>query len=156
MFVKFAPVSWKILPVLFTSIAAPLSVQQISSNLNSASTSEVIFTEPPAEPVSSSLPASIRVVAHGTGLTPDAAFQNALEAAMQQAMMAEVSTSEWAQHGRVYLALIRHNGNGLLRGWREISSGSERHLTGRTYKSEVAIELDGEALRERLHLARSK
>ncbi|HEX4613724.1 MAG TPA: hypothetical protein VH092_36415 [Urbifossiella sp.] len=156
MFVKFVPVSWKVLAVLFTSIAAPLSVQQISGNLNPAPASEVVFTEPPAEPAPATLPATIRVVAQGSGLTPDAAFQNALETAMQQAMMAEVSTSEWALHGRVYLALIRHNGNGLLRGWRELSSGSERHLTGRTYKSEVAIELDGEALRERLHLARPK
>ncbi|OWK35875.1 hypothetical protein FRUB_08438 [Fimbriiglobus ruber] len=90
-------------------------------------------------------------MARGSGPNAEAAFQNAIDAAMQQAIAAEVSAADWSRHGQTYLALLRRNGNGILRGWRELSSVSERHLSGRVFRSEVAVEVDGEALRERLH-----
>jgi len=86
----------------------------------------------------------------GIGPTPGTAFQSAVDAALQRAVSAEVSAADWQQHGPAYLAALRQNGAGVLRGWHEVSNSSERRLTGRVFHSEVSVEVDVATLRERL------
>ncbi|WP_143393273.1 hypothetical protein [Fimbriiglobus ruber] len=145
---------WKAFGVVFTTILAPLSVHQLVGGDDNPS-QEPRIAETSVVTSQELTPSTTRIVARGSGSTPEAAFQNAIEAAMQQSIAAEVSTEDWNLHGQKYLTLLRHNGNGILRGWRELSGSSERHLSGRLYHSDVAVEVDGEALRERLHLARN-
>lgn len=101
-------------------------------------------------PAQALVPATARVRAKGSGPTPEAAFQSALDAALHQAVAAEVSAADWQRYGRDYLASLRQNGTGVLRGWHEVASGSEWRLAGRVFHSEVAVEVDVNALRERL------
>ncbi len=150
MLAKIPPTYWKVLGVAFTSIIAPVGIRHFDDIGHDPPPAEIISavaTDPtPALPA----PAAARILAKGNGPTPDAAFQNAIESALHQAITAEVSAADWRQHSQAYLASVRHNGTGVIRGWHEVSNSSERHLTGRQYQSQVTVDVDVEALR--LHL----
>jgi len=143
MSLKIPPTYWKVIGVMFTSIVAPISIRHIDDI-------HEISTKPPVTP--QQLTPATRIVAHGSGASPEAAFQNAIDAALQEAIVAQVSAADWKRYGQTYLTSLRHNGNGILRGWRELSSMPERNVIGRIYRSEVAVEVDEKVLRERLHL----
>ncbi|MBN9119950.1 MAG: hypothetical protein J0I06_12440, partial [Planctomycetes bacterium] len=104
----------------------------------------------PAAHVQAPAPSTARVRAKGTGPTPEVAFRTALDDALRQAVATEVSAADWQRHGRDYLAALRQDGTGVVRGWQEVSSGSERRLVGRVFYSEVAVEVDLNVLQERL------
>jgi hypothetical protein len=145
----------KVAGVVFTGFFAPLGVKLIDSNWNTTTpaTAELPPVVAPLDPPPAPTPGTTRVVAQGTGPTAEAAFQNAIDTALQQTVAAEVSAAEWGRYGPYYLASVRRNGAGLLRGWRELSNVGERHLTGRVYRSEVAVDVNATALRERLRPA---
>ena len=155
MLLRIPRAYWKAFGVVFTSVVAPLGIRHLDDTGHETSPAEPIPAETAlvTSPVLS--PATTRIVAQGTGSTPEAAFQNAIDTALQHAIVAEVSSADWSWHGQIYLASLRRNGDGILRGWRELSGVSERHLTGRVFRSEVAVEVDGEALRKRLKQTRS-
>jgi hypothetical protein len=139
---------WKIAGVLFTSVVAPLGVRQIGPSDHAPI---VIESAPLATTLTfpeeqSNLAA--RVLARGDGPSPEDAFQNAIDLAVRQVVEAEIDPREWSRRGPAYLASVRRGGTSVLRGWRELSATSERHLTGRAYHSEVAVEVDGAALRQ--------
>jgi hypothetical protein len=149
---KALPLCRKILAVLFAGVLAPLGIRHFDAagrDPSPSATPSVVTPTAPAQPLA---PATTRVRAKGSGPTPEAAFQNALDAALHQAVAAEVRGDEWQRHGRDYLAALRQNGTGVVRGWQEVSSASERRLVGRVFHSEVSVEVDVNALRERLRL----
>lgn len=142
---------WKAVGLIFTSLVAPLTIKYMDSPAEAAAP---VPAPTPVAVLPELVPATTRVVATGSGPTPEAAFQNAVDSALQQSAAAEVSTADWGRYGPTYLASLRRNGGGVLRGWRELSSVGERHLTGRVYKSEVVVDVDGVALRDRLRQAK--
>lgn len=142
---------WKAVGLVFTSLVAPLTIKYMDGGPAEAAAP---VAPVPAAVLPELTPATTRVVATGSGPTPEAAFQNAVDAALQQSAAAEVSTADWGRYGPTYLASLRRNGGGVLRGWRELSSVTERHLTGRVYKSEVVVDVDAAALRDRLRLTK--
>ena len=151
MFSKVPVTYWKVLGVVFTSILAPLGLRHLD-NASSDKPAPDSNSQPAAIVAGQELsPGATRIVAHGTGSNAEAAFQNAIESALQQAIAAELTSAEWNKHGQSYLTILRRNGDGILRGWREVSSTSEHHLTGRVFHSEVSVEVDVKALRELLH-----
>ena len=149
---KSPPLHRKILVALFASVLAPLGLRHFDSTGREPSPSGSPPAVTPAAPDTAPAPATTRVRAKGNGPTPEAAFQSALDDALRRAVAAEVSAADWQQHGRDYLAALRQNGAGVVRGWHETSRGSERRLVGRVFSSEVVIEVDAKALRERLRL----
>ena len=151
MFIKLPPVCWKILGILFTSILAPVGIRHLDSVGQEPTPAEALLTSAMTAPLQKVDPSATRIVAKGSGSTPEIAFQNAMNAALHQAVAAEVSALDWRQHNQAYLASLRQNGTGVLHGWQEVSSTSEHHLTGRVFHSEVAVEVDIAALRTRLH-----
>ena len=154
MLTKVSPTCWTVLGILLTAILAPAGVRQYDAADRERPPAESGPAASSAAPPQDRRPSITRVRATGTGPTPEAAFQVAMDAALRQAVAAEVSAADWHQHGRDYLASLRRDGTGVLRGWHELSSSSERHLTGRVYRCEVAVEVDAGALRERLNPAR--
>lgn len=144
---------WKVVGVIFTSVVAPLAVKYLDVSGSEPATPEPVPAVVPAEPPVELSANTTRVVGKGTGATPEAAFQSAVDAALQQSVASEVSAADWGRNGPQYLASLRRNGGGVLRGWRELSSVGERHLTGKVYRSEVAVDVDAAALRERLRPA---
>jgi hypothetical protein len=149
---KVSPLCRKILAVLFASVLAPLGVRHFDSASRELSPPGSPPAVTPAGPASAPVPTTTRIRAKGNGPTPEAAFQSAFDDALRQAAAAEVSAADWQRHGRDYLASLRQNGTGVVRNWREVSSGSERRLVGRVFHSEVSVEVDAQALRERLRL----
>lgn len=149
---KVPPLCRKVLAVLCASVLAPLGVRYFDFTGRDLSPPGSPPAVTPAAPAQAPAPATTRVRAKGSGATPEAAFQSALDDALRQAAAAEVSAADWQRYGRDYLAALRQNGTGVVRGWREVSSGSERRLVGRVFHSEVVIEVDVQALRERLRL----
>jgi len=73
-----------------------------------------------------------------------------VNAALRQAVAAAVSAADWRARGPAYLASLRLDGAGVLRGWKQVAASSERHLAGRVYHADVSVEVDVAALRERL------
>jgi hypothetical protein len=140
----------KVLGVVFTSLVAPVGVHVLT-----ADGPEGPAASPAPEPAffvadEPACGAATRVVAQGTGSTPAAAFQDALDAALKRSIAAEVSAADWARHGPAFVTAVRQEGKGVVRGWRELSCVPERHLFGKSYRSEVSVEVDVEALRDRL------
>ena len=150
MLTKVSPTCWTVLGILLTSILAPIGSRQYDDAGRERPPAESGPAAPAAAVPQDRPPATTRVRATGTGPTPEAAFQVAVDAALHQVVAAEVSAAEWHQHGRDYLASLRRDGTGVLRGWHEVSSSLERRLTGRVYHSEVLVEVDVPALRARL------
>jgi hypothetical protein len=144
MFSKVSPTCWKVLGVAFTSILAPVGIRHFD---------DVGHEAPAAEKASATAcqkTAPTRILAKGGGASSEAAFQNALDSALHLAIVAEVGAADWKLHSQTYLSALRENGTGVLSGWHEVSSSSERHLTGRVFYSEVSVEVNIEVLRERL------
>ena len=149
MLTKVSPTCWTVLGILLTAILAPAGVRQYDGT-GREPPAESGPTVPSAAVPQDRPPSTTRVRATGTGPTPEAAFQSAVDAALRQAVAAEVSAAKWHQHGRDYLAALRLDGTGVVRGWHEVSSSLERRFTGRVYHSEVLVEVDVPALRARL------
>jgi hypothetical protein len=139
----------KVIGVLFTSLVAPLGVHLLTDDNRDVATLSAVPESSIALP-DELAPGTTRVVVQGTGPTPDAAFQGALDAALKRCIAAELDSAEWAARGQTLLAALRHDGKGVLRGWRELSTGSERHFANKIYRSEVSVDVDVDALRERL------
>jgi hypothetical protein len=140
---------WKILGVAFTSILAPVGIRHLDDQQKQACPAEVPVATQTAQ-YEELPPSETRIRAKGSGSTSEAAFQSAIDAALRQAVAAEVSAADWNLHSQAYLSTLRQNGTGVLRGWQEISTSNEWHVTGRTHHSEVTVEVDIEALRESL------
>ncbi len=141
---------WTVIGVLCAGFLAPVGVRHSGDAGRETPPAGAIPAVLSAAPLSEAPPPAARVRAKGTGPTPAAAFQRALDAAQHEAIAAEVSGADWGRHGPAYRAALRRNGAGVVRGWQEVSSGSERRLTGRVYQSEVEVEFDVNVLRERL------
>ena len=150
---KVPPACWTILGILFTSILAPVGVQHFDDARRESPPVESPPAIPSVAPLQNLAPSVSRIRAKGTGSTAEAAFQSAMDAALQQAVATEVSAADWRLNGPTYLASLRQDGTGVVRGWHEVSSSSERRLTGRVFQSEVVVEVDVKALRARLHSA---
>jgi hypothetical protein len=150
---KVPPVVWKILGVLFTSVLAPVGIRHLDDTSPEPTPAEPIPALTSVVPLQELSPSTTRILAKGSGSTPEAAFQNAIDDALRQAVAAEVSAIDWQWHSQTYLASLRQNGTGVLRSWHEVSSVSEHHPLGRVFHSEVAVDVDLEALREHLHSA---
>lgn len=157
MFAKLSRTHWKLVAALFSGVIAPLGVRVVESALRgepatpSALVSASNYVAPAVE--LTPLPAATQVVVQGTGPTADDAFHNAVDTAVRHAVAAQVDSATWKQHGPEFMQSVRRDGTGIIRGWRELSNTTERRLTGKVYRSEVAVEVDGEALRERLSSA---
>ena len=151
MFSKIPATYWKVLGVVFTSILAPLGLRHFDDTSSEKPVPDSNSQPAPIVAAQELSPGATRIVAHGAGSNAEAAFQNAIDSALQQAIAAELSATDWNKHGQSYLTTLRRNGDGILRGWREVSSTSEHHLTGRVFHSEVSVEVDVKALRALLH-----
>jgi hypothetical protein len=150
MLSKVPPTCWKVLGVAFTSILAPVGIRHLDTvPPEPAAVAKSTATGPCPK---SAFPAT-RVLANGTGSTAEAAFQNALEDALRLAIVAEVGPGEWRLHCRSYLSSVRENGTGVLSGWREVSTSCEDGPEGSVFHSEVSVEVNVGALRERLRPA---
>ena len=142
--------NWKFFTVVFTSLVAPVGVHFFTDSAPEAPAA-VTASEPAFVTADEPACGTTRVIAQGTGSTPAAAFQDALDAALKRSIAAEISAADWARHGPAYVAAVRQDGKGVVRSWRELSCVSERHLFGKSYRSEVSVDVDGDALRDRLH-----
>jgi len=101
-------------------------------------------------PTQAPRPAEVtRVIARGVGSTPEEALQDALRAALRQAVAARADGGGWA---RGSLAPWEDTGRdgGLVLGWRELRATKEWRLRGALYHTEVAVDVDRNALAERL------
>jgi hypothetical protein len=155
MFAKITRTHWKVAAALFSGVIAPLGVRVVEATLRSEPPRPAphaaagAYQVPPVCELPSR-PDATQIVVQGTGSTPDEAFHNAVDAAVRHAVAAQVDAATWRLYGPALLESVRRDGTGIIRGWRELSSTPERHLTGKVYRSEVAVDVDGGALRERL------
>lgn len=156
MFAKITRTHWKIVAALFSGVIAPLGVRIVEASFRGDSVrtasheSTSAYLAPPAcEPPSNA--GATQVVVQGTGPTAEEAFQNAIDSAVRHAVAAQVDAATWKLHGPMLLESVRRDGTGIVRGWRELSNAPERRLTGKVYHSEVSVELDTDALRERIN-----
>src|SRR5688500_889084 len=100
----------KALAVLFASVLAPPGLRHFDFAGHEPSPSGSSPAVIPSAPAQTPAPSVARVRAKGSGPTPEAAFQTALNDALRQAVAAGVSAADWQRHGGDYLASLRQNG----------------------------------------------
>ena len=148
MLLRLPPAFWKVFGVLFTAIIAPISVKHFEEFYEASKSST------PAEHVTapSARTPVIRITAQGSGSTPEAAFQNAIATAIQEAIIAEVNVFDWKRNWLAYLKAIRPDG--IAKTSQELSCVSNGQILGRVFRSQVIVEMDGDVLRQRIQQVR--
>jgi hypothetical protein len=102
-------------------------------------------------PTKAPRPAEVtHVIARGVGSTPEEAIQDALRAALRQAVAAQADGGTWARGSLALWEDAGRDGGGLVLGWRELRATKEWRLRGALYHTEVEVEVDRNALAERL------
>ncbi len=111
--------------------------------------------QPPSRSQTSSSavqPSSLtQVCARGEGRTPDEALRDALRTALYQVCATQVDADTWSGNWRVLFEDVWANQSSILRSRQEVGSTWEWRLTGTLYHKEVAVEVDRQALVDRLH-----
>lgn len=158
--------SWcrKSIPILFTSIVAPLFVNLAVRNtpeaVSSPAHSEQTASPQLAYPTVSSFvlsPAAppkqiVRIIASGTGRTTEAALQDAVQKALRQALVSLVGAETLAANDATLYASVLQNVGGVLLGWKDLGGRKEWKARGSFYHEEVAVEVNLTALADRLRV----
>jgi hypothetical protein len=165
----------KFAAVVFTSIVAPVLVNLVTRDTTGESGKRT-WNEPallgPMKPIYSTIPAArpfplempssqlapatappvevVRVVAHGSGHTHEAALQEALSTALRQVLAAQLDTETWSRKGTALCVGVLHRREGLILGWKDLGTRKEWGLRGPIYHEEIAVEVNLRALLERL------
>ncbi len=79
MLAKISPTYWKVLGVAFTSIIAPVGIRHFDDPGRDPPPAEAIPAVSPELLLKELAPTSSRILAKGSGPTPEAAFQSAVE-----------------------------------------------------------------------------
>lgn len=104
-------------------------------------------TAPPAAPQPSE---EIRVIASGRGRTPQAALQDALHAALRQAVSTQLDGGPHRGIDPALLEGVLRDGRGSIRDWKELTARKEWGLKGLVYWEEVVIDVHLPSLLDRL------
>ncbi|HTU90696.1 MAG TPA: hypothetical protein VMF69_11525 [Gemmataceae bacterium] len=159
----------KLFAVLFTSIVAPVLVNLVVRNTpeavsspahNEQTVSGQVQTSSPAYSAVSSFVLSstaqpmqiARVIVSGTGLTSEAALQDAVHTALRQALASLVDAEIWSRNNSILCADVLHDLDGILLGWKELGTRKERGPRGLFYHKEAAVEVNLTALADRLRV----
>jgi hypothetical protein len=169
---KVAGYCGKIFAAVFTSVVAPLlvhlAVQDISDE-RARPAQERQAASPRANAPRQSDPAGagstylnqragaapqaaevVHVIACGVGRTPEAALRDALHTALYQAVTTRVGAGSRTWNDRDLSDDIWRNAGDLILRWEELGSRKEWKLRGLVYHKEVAVEVNGRALADRL------
>lgn len=145
MTAKTARYSGKIFAALFTSVVAPLLVHFVQE----IPVEEIRSVVTPLEPRAGAAPQAtevVHVIACGAGRTPEMSLRDALHTALRQAVAARIgSRNDWAFADR-----IERDADDLILRWRELATRKEWNVKGLVYHKEVAVEVNGRALADRL------
>jgi hypothetical protein len=161
-FAKLANSFGKLVAVLFTSVVAPILVNVVVKDLNgeevtpraeTAAVENVVVRPAPLPAVTEPAPASLQVIVEGVGKNPDDAFRDALRTALSRASAAQVDAARWTRFGPALVEDVVRDRDRLVVAWRELSATKEWRLRGTLHHREIAVELNREALAERLQAA---
>jgi hypothetical protein len=174
MSAKLAANFFKVLAVLFTSLLAPLLVNMAERDLNGTDVKghepAAVHDDPypPGSPIvqnvspqntitvrqSGYLPAApidtLHIVAEGQGKTPTDAAHDALRAALFKAIAAEMSMEARQHDGPTLTASILRDSSSLVVTWKELNAWKVWKLRGTVHHKEIAVEVNRQALVERL------
>lgn len=168
MVTKTAGYCGKILAAVFTSIVAPLVVHLVVQEIpieEARSAREELTISPAAGALRQSDPSGVvptpldriaevvpqpdevvQVIACGAGQTPEAALRDALDTALRQVINDRIGT----RNVRAVTYNIWRGADGLILRWQELRTRKEWKLKGRMYHKEVAVEVNGRVLADRL------
>jgi hypothetical protein len=161
----------KVIAVIFTSLIAPILVNvvvadlkgDVSPHATAQVPSQSLPTKPPvAEPDQASDSAGfptgsakevVRIVVRSDGTTREEALQNALHAALCQALARMFDAASWQRVGPLPVEECWRDRAGLNRRCTELGRGTAMKDGRFLYQTEVAVEFCRQSLVERLNRA---